>query len=544
MKSETNSRRVDILGSNRKSDQEIYGSVLKHWKRRFGYWSVFAAVPAVLASQLHVSRTVDARQPESTVTGLDARSSRKQNLCSTSRSLLKRQSEFRLPHQNANQSNLAQLGEPDDCPGRAIPPGSYTAANPFVESGDTTGANNTIRSAYFYCAYAYVDLPGPDHVYSFTISDKGANPRIEISTSSNTYKPIAYVLPSETQCPSGTGNHFSFIGCSFNPSFPMNLSFLPTNVPIYVFIDSVTNEGGPYTIRMQDVTIVDPPCDNRIECPDFFVTQHYRDFLNREPDAPGLAHWTGEITECNDPVKRHAGESFALCTERKRANTSAAFFFSPEFQNTGSFILRVYWGTLGKSLNAQCPGVPMGLLGHCRPLYSEYIADMATITQGIVVNDALDPARINANKQAFVAAFVQRPDFRAVYDALNNTQFVDRLFQTTGIAPSSGDRQALIDGLNSGAETRASVVFKIVDGTTTTTGGLLIFNTTYGQAFYNQEFDTTFVMMEYLGYLRRNPDQDGYNFWLAKLRQYGNWVDAQLVLAFIISPEYRSRFRP
>ena len=544
MKSETNSHRVDILGSNPKTDQKIFGSVLKHWQRRFGYWSVFAAVPAVMASQLYVSRTVDARQPESPVTGLDARSPRKQNLCSTSRSLLKRQSEFRLPHQNANHSDLAQLGEPDDCPGQAIPPGSYTAASPFVASGDTTGANDTIKSAYFYCAYSNVDIPGPDHIYSFTISAKGANPQIQISTSSSTYRPIAYVLPPESRCPSAMGHHEPFIGCWFNPDFTMNLSFFPTNVPLYLFIDSQTNAGGPYTIRMQDVTIVDPPCDNRIECPDFFVTQHYRDFLNREPDAPGLAHWTGEITECDDPARRHPGESLALCTERKRANTSAAFFLSPEFQNTGSFILRVYWGTLGKSLNAQCPGVPMGLLGHCSPLYSEYIADMATITQGIVVNDQLDPARINANKQAFVAAFVQRPAFRAVYDALNNTQFVDKLFQTTGISPSSGDRQALIDGLNSGAETRASVVFKIVDGTTTITGGLLVFNTSYGQAFYNQEFDTAFVMMEYLGYLRRNPDQDGYDFWLAKLRHYGNWVDAQMVLAFIISPEYESRFRP
>ena len=50
-----------------------------------------------------------------------------------------------------------------------------------------------------------------------------------------------------------------------------------------------------------------------------------------------------------------------------------------------------------------------------------------------------------------------------------------------------------------------------------------------------------FVFMEY-SYFRRNPDQEGYDFWLDKLRRYGNWVDAQMVLAFIISPEYRSRF--
>ena len=297
------------------------------------------------------------------------------------------------------------------------------------------------------------------------------------------------------------------------------------------------------------ITIIDNDTSvgpNPIDDAAFFVAQHYRDFLNREPDIPGLNHWTGEITECSDPAKRFPGESLEMCTERKRANTSAAFFLSPEFQNTGSFVLRVYWGTLGKLLNAQCPGVPNGLPGHCRPRYSEYIADMAQVTQGIVVNDHLDPARINSNKQAFVASFVQRPDFLTAYPlSMTNAQYVDKLFQTTGITPSSSDRQALIDELNANAPgARASVAFKVVDGTTTITDGHLVFNTSYGQAFYNQEFDTTFVMMEYLGYLRRNPDQPGYDFWLAKLKQYGNWVDSQLVLAFILSPEYRARFGP
>ena len=296
------------------------------------------------------------------------------------------------------------------------------------------------------------------------------------------------------------------------------------------------------------ITITDNDANgatNPIDDAAFFVAQHYLDFLNRFPDVPGWNHWTGEITECSDPAKRQPGESFLLCTERKRANTSAAFFLSPEFQNTGSFVLRVYWGTLGKLLNAQCPGVPNGLLGHCRPRYSEYINDMSQIAQGIVVNDHLDPARINANKHAFVDAFVQRPEFRAIYDPLNNTQFVDKLFQTTGIMPTNAERQALIDELNANAPgARSSVVYKIVDGTTTITDGALVFGTPYGQAFYNQEFDTAFVMMEYLGYLRRNPDQEGYDFWLGKMRRYGNWVDAQLVLAFILSPEYRSRFGP
>jgi len=278
-----------------------------------------------------------------------------------------------------------------------------------------------------------------------------------------------------------------------------------------------------------------------IDDADFFAAQQYIDFLRRFPDAPGHAHWTGEITECSDPAKRFPGESLALCTERKRANTSAAFFLSPEFANGGSFVLRVYWGTLGKLLNSPgCPGVPQNLPGHCRPKYTDYIADMATVGQGIVVNDHLDPNVINSNKQAFVANFITRPDFQAIYGALTPTQFVDKLSQTTGVPLSSSDRTALINEVTAG--NKASAVFKIVDGTTTITDGALVFNTTYGKAFYDKEFDDTFVFIEYIAYLRRNPDQDGFNFWLAKLKQYGNWVDAQMVLAFILSPEYRNRF--
>ena len=279
-----------------------------------------------------------------------------------------------------------------------------------------------------------------------------------------------------------------------------------------------------------------------IDDADFFAAQQYIDFLRRFPDAPGHAHWTGEITECNDPAKRGPGESLALCIERKRANTSAAFALSPEFANGAYFVLRVYWGTLGKLLNHPgCPGVPQNLPGHCRPKYSDYIADMAVVGQGIVVNDALDPAKINANKRAFVDQFITRPEFVAVYGSLTPEQFVDKLSQTTGVALSAGDRSALIAEVTAG--NKSSAVFKVVDGTTTINDqGHLRFDTTYGKAFFDQQFDDAFVFIEYIGYLRRNPDQDGFNHWLGKLKQFGNWVDAQMVLAFILSPEYRNRF--
>lgn len=281
-----------------------------------------------------------------------------------------------------------------------------------------------------------------------------------------------------------------------------------------------------------------------IDDADFFAAQQYIDFLRRFPDAPGHAHWTAEITACNDAAGRFPGESLELCVSRKRANTSAAFFFAPEFQTTGSFVLRVYWGTLGKLMNSPgCPGVPQNLPGHCRPKYTDYIADMATVGNGIVVNNQLDPNVINANKQAFVQTFINRTEFQSIYGSLTPTQFVDKLSQTTGVALSANDRTALINEVTANPANKASVVFKVVDGAVAINNeGHLRFDTTYGKAYFDKEFNDAFVFMEYIAYLRRNPDQGGFDHWLGKMNQFGNWVDAQMVLAFILSPEYRGRF--
>jgi len=66
-----------------------------------------------------------------------------------------------------------------------------------------------------------------------------------------------------------------------------------------------------------------------------------------------------------------------------------------------------------------------------------------------------------------------------------------------------------------------------------------------------QEFNHAFVLMQYFGYLRRNPNDapdanfDGYNFWLGKLNQFnGDFVGAEMVKAFLVSSEYRRRFGP
>jgi hypothetical protein len=57
------------------------------------------------------------------------------------------------------------------------------------------------------------------------------------------------------------------------------------------------------------------------------------------------------------------------------------------------------------------------------------------------------------------------------------------------------------------------------------------------------------VLIQYFGYLRRNPDDapdnnfDGYQFWLDKLNQFnGDFTKADMVKAFLVSSEYQQRF--
>lgn len=264
-------------------------------------------------------------------------------------------------------------------------------------------------------------------------------------------------------------------------------------------------------------------CPNPIECTDYFVRQHYRDFLHREPDADGLAFWTNEIALCG------ADES---CIDAKRINVSAAFFLSIEFQHTGYLVYRMYKASYG---NLPGTPVPIGL--------SEFLPDTQEIGNGVIVNQTGWEQVLENNKQVFMSDFVQRPHFAAAYPtSITPAQFVDTLFLNAGVAPSVTDRSAAINEFGSTATTedtaaRARALRRIAE------------NSTLAQ----QEFNKAFVLMQYLGYLRRNPndapepglDFQGYNFWLTKLNQFnGNFVQAEMVKAFLVSTEYRQRFGP
>jgi hypothetical protein len=246
---------------------------------------------------------------------------------------------------------------------------------------------------------------------------------------------------------------------------------------------------------------------NQIDETTFFVRQHYLDFLNREPDDAGLAFWTANINSCG---------ADNACREVKRIDTSAAYFLSIEFQETGYLVHRFYRASFGR-----------------RPLFNEFLADTETIGDGVVVNSPGWEQLLESNKQAFANAWVTRSAFTSLYNGMSNSQYVDMLIANTGVTFTQTDRDSLVDVLNNQAMTRA-VVLRIVAEHYT---------------FYNAEYNRAFVEMQYFGYLRRNPQDppdnnlDGYNFWLNKLNEFnGDFRKAEMVKSFLVSGEYRQRF--
>jgi hypothetical protein len=240
---------------------------------------------------------------------------------------------------------------------------------------------------------------------------------------------------------------------------------------------------------------------NAIDTPDYFVRQHYLDFLGREPDEAGFNFWSDQISSCG---------SDAACVERRTINVSAAYFLSIEFQQTGGLVDGLYRASYGRA-----------------PRYAEFMPDTATVARGVVVGSGDWAQLLAANKQAFVDAWVQRADFRAAYGDLPNDAYVDALIAHSGVSFSQSERTALVNGLTSGTSTRANVLRQIAEN----------------ERFVNAKRNEMFVMMEYFGYLRRDPDESGYRFWLNKLNQFGgNFEQAEMVKAFIVSGEYRQRF--
>lgn len=247
---------------------------------------------------------------------------------------------------------------------------------------------------------------------------------------------------------------------------------------------------------------------NDIDNSRYFVEQHYRDFFDREADDSGLDFWERQITNCGDDSR---------CREGARTNTSGAFFLAIEFQETGFLLYRFNKASFGTM-----------------PRRNDFIVDMQAITQGLVVGQTGWQQKLEDNKRAAAERWANRADFHARYDGKSNSQFVDELFANAGVTPGQQERQDLINRLNAALETRGSALRKVAENA----------------ELARREKNPAFVLMQYFGYLHRNPDEgpdhdlSGFNFWLRKLDDNGgDFHRAEMVKAFLVAGEYRDRFQ-
>ncbi|GAC1400617.1 MAG: hypothetical protein NVSMB56_15720 [Pyrinomonadaceae bacterium] len=256
--------------------------------------------------------------------------------------------------------------------------------------------------------------------------------------------------------------------------------------------------------------------NNPINDPAFYVRQHYVDFLNREPDASGLAFWVNEIASC---------QGNASCIDVKRQNVSAAYFLSREFQETGFFVIKVQRAAFGKVSNDATK----------RITFQQFSTDSQTVGKGFVDGQAGGGAILDQNKTNYAQAVVNSQAFITKYPTtLSASAYVDALFATAGVQPQGTERANAITAFGSGdAAGRAAALRSVAES----------------NSVKQAEFSPAFVLLQYYGYLRRNPtdapdnNDAGYQFWLNKLNTFnGDYIRSEMVRSFILSSEYRKRF--
>ncbi len=319
---------------------------------------------------------------------------------------------------------------------------------------------------------------------------------------------IQLVLNGTAQTPKLTdaSGNFSFTGLaggvawSVTPS-KANYTFQPTSRDGTNLGGNPTGETSNFFTGAQVTPTPTPtptPGTNPLENAQFFVSQHYRDFLAREADSGGLSYWGDQISSCGD----------ASCTRNRRVGVSAAFFVEQEFQRTGYVVYRMYRAAYGTVSNTPT---------RANITFAQFIADRALLPEG---------SDIAQTTTSYANAFVQRSEFMAAYPVNTHAQFVNKLFDTAGLTPYTTERQQQIDAMTNNGKTRAQVLLDVIEIAELKT----------------REYNRSFVMMQYFGYLRRDPDQGGYDFWLGIVNTPSQASYRTMVCAFLTSREYQLRF--
>jgi CSLREA domain-containing protein len=388
---------------------------------------------------------------------------------------------------------------------------------------------------------------------SSNTTENSGSTTVNVVRTGDTTMPVTvdYATNADAGVPCSTANGVASPKCDFTAALgTLSFAIGETSKPVTILISQDSFVEGPETITLtlsnptggaalgtpvtMSVTVADDatePSTNIIDDPNMFVRMHYHDFLNREGDQSGLDFWTGQMTNCGN-------SDLLVC----RVNVSGAFFLSIEFQQTGYLVERIYKTGYGDATGTSTIGgshqifVPV-------VRFNEFLADTQRIGRGVVVGASGWETALENNKQAYTLEFVQTSRFITAFPTtMTPAQFVDKLNTNAGGVLSVSERQAVINLFGNAVNT-----------TNLTARAQALRQVAEDQDLFNAESNRAFVLTEYFGYLRRNPndapeptlDYSGYDFWLQKLVQFnGNYINAEMVKAFISSDEYRKRFGP
>jgi hypothetical protein len=407
-----------------------------------------------------------------------------------------------------------------------------------VYASDTVFAASTSMGPFEHVVGPAITLPGG----LFTVTENSGHVDVQVALIGSITSPVTVdysTVDNAGANPCSVTNGFASSRCdylatrgtlTFNPGESLKTILIP------IVDDSFAEGNESFTIAVTGVigASVVSPARGRVLITDndssnganpttqteFFVRQHYLDFLNREPDTTGFNHWVNEITSC---------AANAQCIEIKRINVSAAFFLAIEFQETGYLVYRTYKSAFGNS-----NGLPVPVV------FNDFMIDTQNIQKSVQVNVGDWEAQLEANKQAYMLAFVQRDDFKGAFpNNMTAQEFVDKLKTNAGGGVlSQAEVASLVEVLAAtpgDAAKRAQVLRAVAEDADLKAA----------------EFNRAFVLMQYFGYMRRNPNDlpdtsfEGFNFWLTKLNDFnGDYIAAEMVKAFITSDEYIHRFGP
>ena len=267
---------------------------------------------------------------------------------------------------------------------------------------------------------------------------------------------------------------------------------------------------GDYTIRLRSALnevayvagaiSIDPAVESDFPNPTddalFYVKQQYRDLLGREADATGLEYWIQQIDQCGED---------AACRRTRRLSVSVSLLSGTEFSNGGALIHRLYRIALGRS-----------------PRFAEFQENanhlLATRAEALT---------------RLVLELVKLEEFGMRYPRdLTGEQFVDLLLKNvneTAIVDLASERSSLI-GLFNGADSgRALIIRQVAEH----------------YAIVKAEHDRAFVLMQYFGYLRLDPNEQTLNSKLAELESKSRNDQHRyesVTCAFVNSADYQNRF--